>query len=120
MVLQSDYPEEELVGMDLYTIMRVFKRIWEKHQNNLSKPKHVIRKYPYTVEERKIQIIDRVKKEEKLDFITLALEINDRIYVIFTFLAILELVQTQKLYVTAGEGYNNFWIKEKAENVAEA
>ncbi|MEM7514816.1 MAG: segregation/condensation protein A [Bacteroidota bacterium] len=120
MVLQSDYPEEELVGMDLYTIMRVFKRIWEKHQNNLSKPKHVIRKYPYTVEERKIQIIDRVKKEEKLDFITLALEIHDRIYVIFTFLAILELVQTQKLYVTAGEGYNNFWIKEKAENEAEA
>ncbi|MEM6763726.1 MAG: segregation/condensation protein A [Bacteroidota bacterium] len=120
MVLQSDYPEEELVGMDLYTIMRVFKRIWEKHQNNLTKPKHVIRKYPYTVEERKIQIIDLVREQEKVDFLSLALEIHDRIYVIFTFLAILELVQTQKLWVVAGEGYNNFWVKSKTKTENEA
>lgn len=111
--MSSEYPEEELIGMDLYVIMRTFKRIWEKHQNQLAPPKHVIRKYPYQVEEVRQHLLGRIGKEKRVDFVTLILEHPEKIYVIFCFLAVLDLVQRQHLAITVGDGYNNFWLSPK-------
>lgn len=111
--LKSEYPEEELVGMDLYMLMRAFKRIWERHHEQLQKPKHVIRQYPYTVEQIKNRMLEEVLVKDRFDFLSFVMEVRDRIYVVFSFLAILELVQFQKLSMTIGEGYNNFWLSKK-------
>ncbi|MEM6263104.1 MAG: segregation/condensation protein A [Bacteroidota bacterium] len=112
--LTSEYPEEELVGMDLYTIMRTFKRIMERHSAELRRPRHVIRRYPYTVEEVKLTLINRLDNLEKpLDFVSFVMEEKDRIFVVFSFLAILELVQVQQISLTVGEGFNNFWVERK-------
>jgi segregation and condensation protein A len=40
----------------------------------------------------------------------------EKIFVIYTFLAILELLQLSELTLILGEGYNNFWV-EKIEIV---
>ena len=113
LLLQSEFPEEELLGMDLYTIMRAFKRVWEKHHDKLQKPHHVIRKYPYTVEAVKNRILTSVQTQPRIDFVSFVLEERTRIFVVFSFLAILELVQVQKLAITIGEGFNNFWLSSK-------
>ena len=34
-------------------------------------------------------------------------------FAVFSFLAILELVQVQKISITIGMGFNNFWISKK-------
>ncbi len=111
--LQSGVPEEELVGLSLYTLMRAFKRIMERHQAELRKPAHVIRRYPYDIEEVKEHLVTRVRAENRIDFVTLVMEHRDRIYVVFCFLSILELVQTQHIDITVGEGFNNFWLEKK-------
>ena len=111
--LQSEYPEEELVGLDLFAIMRTFKRILERHQADLRKPSHVIRRYPYTLEEVKINLLDKVLENEKVDFISIILEKQDKIFAVFSFLAILELVQAQRISLAVGQGFNNFWIIRK-------
>lgn len=111
--LQSEFPEEELVGMDLYTIMRAFKRVWEKHHDKLQRPHHVIRAYPYQTEAVKHRLLDRVSRSERIDFLSFVMEEQDRIFVIFSFLAVLELVQLQRLTVTVGQGFNNFWLSAK-------
>ncbi|MEM6343241.1 MAG: segregation/condensation protein A [Bacteroidota bacterium] len=111
--LQSQYPEEELIGMDLYTLMRAFKRVWDRHQDKLQKPSHVIRRYPYTVEQIKNRVLERVLITDRIDFVAFVLEEKDRIFVVFSFLAILELVQVQKIAITVGEGFNNFWLEKK-------
>ena len=38
---------------------------------------------------------------------------KNKVEVIFTFLAILELLQEQTLRITLGEGFNNFWLETK-------
>ena len=111
--LDSEFPEEELVGVDLYTIMRAFKRVWERHHDKLQKPRHVIRQYPYKVEEVKSRLLARVEQHDRFDFVSFVMEERDRIFVIFSFLAILELVQLQRLSVTVGQGFNNFWLSKK-------
>ncbi|TAE50907.1 MAG: chromosome segregation protein ScpA, partial [Bacteroidetes bacterium] len=83
--------EEELYGLDLYSLMRTFKRVWEKHHDKLQKPRHVIRKYPYTVDEVKSRLMDLVQRSHRIDFVSVVLEEGDRIYAVFCFLSILEL-----------------------------
>ncbi|RMG62358.1 MAG: chromosome segregation protein ScpA [Bacteroidetes bacterium] len=119
-LLKSEYPEEELVGMSLYTIMRTFKRIWEKHHDRLQKPKHVIRQYPYTAEGVRDRLLSRVQTEERIDFVSFVLEETERIFIVFSFLAVLELVQMQYLSLTVGEGFNNFWLEAKTPPPEEA
>jgi segregation and condensation protein A len=115
---QTKLPEEELVGMDLYALMRAFRRVMERHSESLKKPSHVIRRYAYNIEEVKSGILSRVAKVDRLDFVSIVLEHKDRIYAVFCFLSILELIQVQRLALTVGEGYNNFWVSAKtpAEN----
>ena len=43
----------------------------------------------------------------------------DKIFVIYTFLAILELLQLSLVTIIIGDGYNNFWV-EKTEPIAAA
>ena len=112
-LLKSQFPEEELVGIDLYAIMRVFKRIWERHHEDISQPQHVIRRYPYTLDGVKNSMKERLLTQERVDFVSFVMEKKDKIYVVFSFLAILEMVQVQLISITLGEGYNNFWIHRK-------
>jgi segregation and condensation protein A len=104
--------------MDLYALMRTFKRIWERHHEKLQRPQHVIQKYPYTTEEVKEIILDRVGSAGRQDFVSLVLERGERIYVVFCFLAILELVQMQRVRIRIGQGFNNFWVEAKPEGEA--
>lgn len=108
--LDADNPEEELSSIDLYAIVRTFKRVWERHQDRLARPKHVIRAYPYTVEQVKARIAAAIAERDKTDFLGLVLEHPDRMYFVFTFLSILEMAQMQQLSLVIGEGYNNFWV----------
>lgn len=116
--LKSDLPEEELVGLDLFTIMRTFKRLMEKHQEEMQAPTHVIKKYKYSLDQVKNRMLERVLLVDRVDFTEFVMEEKDRIFVVFSFLAVLELVQSQKLDIIVGEGFNNFWIEKKAKEAA--
>jgi len=113
--LETDSADKSLVGLSLYGLMRTFKRIWEEHHYELKRPKHVIRKYPYNIETVKDSLLGEVKKEKRVDFIRWVLNRGERIFMVFSFLAILELVQRQQIGVVVGEGFNNFWIESKGE-----
>jgi segregation and condensation protein A len=57
--------------------------------------------------------VNLVSLHERVDF-TKAFELcQDKIHAIFTFLAILDLLQLQALDIIIGEGVNNFWITKR-------
>lgn len=108
--LESEFPEEELVGIDLYTIMRAFKRVMERHQDRIETPKHVIQRYPYTVDDVKSLITEKVNSKKRVDFVSFILDQPNKIFCVFTFLSVLEMAQHQQLRLIAGKGFNNFWM----------
>ena len=108
--LDVDSPEEELNNIDLYTILRTFKRVWERHEDRMARPKHVIKPYPYSVEEVKGRIAEVVAEGKRIDFVSFILANPDKIYCVFTFLSVLEMAQMQQISLVVGEGFNNFWI----------
>ncbi|MFM2375529.1 MAG: hypothetical protein RLZZ165_626 [Bacteroidota bacterium] len=109
-ILDSDVTGEELHSIDLYTIMRTFKRIMQRHEERMARPKHVIRAYPYSVEEIKERVLSKLQAKEKFDFVSFILDHPDKIYCVFTFLSVLEMAQVGQLSLEVGHGYNNFWI----------
>lgn len=116
--LEADSPEEELNNIDLYTILRTFKRVWERHEDRMARPKHVIKPYPYNVEDVKTRIADVVSDGSRIEFSSFIMEHPDKIYCVFTFLSILEMAQMQQISLVLGEGFNNFWICPPAPQAA--
>jgi len=112
-IAKANSPIEELSSLDVYSLMKTFKRIWDQHQNELRNPRHVIQKYPYSMEEVRASWREKVEKVERLDFIEFISENPNRIYVVFSFLAMLELVQERVLRVFVSGDYNQFWVSKR-------
>lgn len=110
--------EAELQDVDLYKLLKVFEKALVRYQDELNKPVHQVIPYPYTIEGQKTSLLKRLSKKKKLTFTDLVKENNTKIVMVFNFLAILELLQAQKIGIVIGEGFNNFWLENKATAVA--
>jgi segregation and condensation protein A len=65
---------------------------------------------PYSIMEEKENIKILLKASSKLVFIDVLQSCKDRYHLIYTFMAILELLAEQTVKLTLGIGFNNFWI----------
>jgi segregation and condensation protein A len=112
--------EAELQDLDLYKILKVYQRVMKKIALKTHTHTHQVKPYPYTISEQKILLLDQLQLKKKLSFEeVIGLERN-KIAVIFNFLAILELMQLQRIRIQLGEGFNNFWIMQKNEEMEKA
>lgn len=108
--------ESELQDLDLYKLLKVYIKIIEKHQNELKKPIHKVTPYPYTIEAQKEYILKMVNEAQKISFEDVILSMPEKVAIIFNLLSILELLQSQILEITLGEGFNNFWVTMRNKN----
>ncbi|MGD1843388.1 MAG: segregation and condensation protein A [Thermonemataceae bacterium] len=104
--------EAELQDLDLYKLLRVYEKVIDRYRVQSKKSMHTIYKYPFTVEEQKTFLLNKLEAKQRLSF-TDILEINAwKVAVVFNFLAILELLQLGDVRIQIGLGYNNFWIEK--------
>jgi segregation and condensation protein A len=107
--------EAELQDLDLYKMMKVFQRVLKRYEADQARPVHQVVQYPYTIENQKNFLIQRIyqSKNQRISFDELVKEKPEKILVIYNFLAILELLQLGKITMTIGEGFNNFWVEPR-------
>jgi segregation and condensation protein A len=110
-------PEDELVGLTLFQLQRAFQRVMKRFHDQVRQPTHVIEPYPFTVEQVRDELVKWVARKRRVGFDELIRLRPDRIYVVFAFLIILDLVQYRKLNAVIGEGFNNFWVEEVGEEL---
>ena len=108
--------EAELQHLDLYKLLHVFQKCMSRLAARADKPTHTIIQYPYTIEQQKAFVLEKISFKKQVPFTELISYNPDKIFVIYTFLAILELLQLSELTLILGEGLNNFWV-EKIEPV---
>ena len=104
--------ENEIESVDLFRLLKVYDKAIKRFEIEQSKPKHTVVKYPYTVDQQKEYILDKVN-QSKVAFEEILKEATEKIQLIFNFLAILDLLQAELITLKIGEGYNNFWILRK-------
>ena len=103
--------EAELQDLDLYKLLKVFEKALRKFEDEQNKPVHQVIPYPYTIEGQKKDLLSNLRRGKKVSFLDLIKKDRSKILLIYNFLAILELLQSQKINIVVGEGYNNFWIE---------
>lgn len=115
-IAKVDEVDAEMQNLDLFKLLKVYQKIMFKFASRQDDTKHTVIQYPYTIEQQKSLVLDRLLEKQRIPF-TDFIEIKpDKIFVIYTFLAILELLQLSLVTIKIGEGFNNFWV-EKLETI---
>lgn len=88
--------EEYLQNVTLFDLLLAFK----KALDNMPKiTYHEVRKIEVTIEEQTAYILDALEKSESVRFTELISDFKDKIIIVVTFLAILELIKLRKIIV---------------------
>lgn len=112
--------EAELQDLDLYKLLKVFEKVIVRFEAEKNKPVHKVVQYPFSIEEKKEYILRKVALISKVSFLEVMKESTIKIELIYSFLAILELLQLHKITIYLGEGFNNFWIEKYDERTTPA
>ncbi|MDX1629980.1 MAG: chromosome segregation protein ScpA, partial [Fulvivirga sp.] len=107
--------EAELQDVDLFKLLKVYRRVMERYEIEKNKPTHEVVQYPYTITEQKDFLMRRLSTKPKMAFTEVIDSDPNKIAVIFNFLAILELLQLGMVTLHLGMGFNNFWIERLEE-----
>ncbi len=103
----------ELESLTLFKLMRAFENVLRSMEVRNKRPRHVIYKYVYTIEEQKDYILNSLSERTTTSFTQLFAELKNRIHAIITFLSLLELINAELIDITNGEGLNNFVLSKK-------
>ena len=104
--------EAELENLELYQLMKAFKRVMSKMEERESRPVHTVVKYSFTIKNQKSYLLEAVSKRKKIAFEEAFIHLDNRVHAVFTFLAMLELIQEKFLKISLGMGVNNFWLSK--------
>ena len=117
--LSEEYSEgTEIQTVTLYKLTQAFQRVMKRLEERNNRPQHVVVKYNYSQEGQRTYLLDFVREKRSVPFEAMFSVCENRIHAIFTFLAMLELVQMRHMRLLTGTGRNNFiveWLDE--ENV---
>ncbi len=104
---------EELASFDLYKLLLAYDKCMYRYRTRSEEVTHTVVQYPYTIEQQKKAIAELIQLNKKMDFSELMKKSENRVHLIYNFLAILEMLQQQLLSIESGLGFNNFWVTEK-------
>ena len=104
----------ELESLSLFKLLKAFQRVMERYEDEKHrKAIHTVTRYNYTVAEEQSRLFTMLEESEQVDFESVFGPCETRVHAIVTFLAILELLNLQRLGITQGIGVNNFWLSAK-------
>ncbi|MEP6794594.1 MAG: segregation/condensation protein A [Saprospiraceae bacterium] len=107
--------DAELESLTLYRLLQAFKRVMERFEYQKLHPVHTIIQYTFTIQEEQTSITFKLQLKPRLEFMDVFSGCENRIHAIITFLALLEMINSQVVRMIAGDTVNNFWIEAQPE-----
>jgi len=107
--------DAELESLSLYKILATFKKVMERFEDENRVIIHKVVHYDYSLPKQKSFIMQKIMTGVKVTFQALFKEAENRTHAVFTFLAMLELIQGQQIRIEIREGVNNFWLSKGNE-----
>ena len=97
--------ESLLKNVSIYDLAKAFKKVIEGIKDE---PVHQIRKINISIDEQMDYILTKFNFKPELDFLSLVEEMKEKIRVIITFIALLELVKMNRIGLKESPNYNDF------------
>lgn len=98
----------ELNQLTLYKLIATFEKVMVRFDDIQNRVTHTVVQYPYTLDSQKEYIRERLIRKPQMNFGDLFEDCTSRIHAVFTFLALLELLQTRTVLIFLSEGFNSF------------
>ncbi len=105
----------EIQAVTMYKLLQAYEKVIKRFNDRNLKPQHVVVKYNYSLEGQRSFLIEHLNEKKRVPFELLFVTCENRIHAIFTFLAMLELIQQKFLAILIGTGRNNFIVEWNSE-----
>lgn len=103
--------DAELESLTLFRLLRAFEQTMARFEQGPPKAVHQIARFNYTIEDQQTRILQHISTHQRADFKQIFSACEDRVHAIVTFLALLELLNLEKVRIIQGIGVNNFWLE---------
>lgn len=100
----------ELNQLTLYKLIATFEKVMLRFEDNKNRVIHTVVQLPFSIDSQKDYIRTRLVRSPQLNFAEVFSECTSKLHAVFTFLALLELLQNKSVLIFLGEGVNNFVI----------
>src|ERR1043165_9666348 len=101
----------EIQTVTMYKLLQAYEKVIKRFNDRNAKPQHVVVKYNYSLEGQRAFLMNHMKEKKRVPFELLFAVCENRIHAIFTFLAMLELIQSKFMSILIGTGRNNFIVE---------
>ncbi len=103
--------DAEMESVTLYKLLRVFERLVGRFEDGQKAQRvHTVYNFNYTIQEQRAYIQSYLTPGNNTAFEEIFARLENRIHAVVTFLALLELLNSQQVALIQGEGINNFWL----------
>jgi segregation and condensation protein A len=106
-----DELDEPVNRPTLYHLMLAYKSVLERHPAPMTRN---VMDAPVTVEEQTALILSKLHGQAQVSFLSVLEGITERIILVVTFLAVLELCKNSRIVVLVKDGHDDFWIALRA------
>ncbi|NBW33232.1 MAG: chromosome segregation protein ScpA [Cytophagia bacterium] len=105
--------DQDLLHVDLYQLLKYFHQAVARGSARV-KVVHKVTPYPYSIAAQRNYLANRLNAREFITFEDLFLDFTDKMQAIFTFLAMLEMLQVGRLEIETQDEFNRFGLRLKA------
>lgn len=100
--------ETELHSISLYKLLTTFQSVMKRFKEQQQKVDHKVIQYPYTIQSEKKALLLFFKQRGNVHFKEVLHRCDNKMHAVFSFLAILELIQQQLLAIENPTHRNDF------------
>ena len=110
------FEKEEITGdvllkdITMFDLMTAFKNVLDNIPQITT---HDVSTIGVTIDEQIEYLIDQISKKERIGFTEIMSQLKERIVVIVTFMAILELIRTRRIRVQQASIYSEIWLSRR-------
>jgi segregation and condensation protein A len=105
-----DELDEPINRPTLYHLMQAYKSVLENMPRTMTRS---VSDAPVTVEEQTALILKRLEAQMQVSFTSVLEGITERIILVVTFLAVLEMCKNGRILVLVKDGHDDFWITQR-------
>jgi segregation and condensation protein A len=105
-------PEYDILlkNISVFDLAKAFRKAIEGLK--MQEPVHEIIKVNVTIDEQTEYILKRLSEENKLHFISLVHDMREKIRIVITFIALLELAKSARILIKESDNFNDFVIMQ--------
>ncbi|TAF44851.1 MAG: chromosome segregation protein ScpA [Sphingobacteriales bacterium] len=104
---------DEILSFDLYKLLKIYNQLTVKYKQQIVPHTHVVVQQPFTNAQQKELITQLIAINKKLSYQQIKNNTQSKLELVYSFLALLEMVHEKLLSIEIGVGFNNFYIRQQ-------